>query len=113
MTKERLEELLNECIGYICEVVNDDGEVTRVFDHLGFTDDEQVYFDVKEVNLPDIITINIDDIEYDPECDNIEDAISDYLSDTYGYCHGGFYFETDTTTGDITVFDIEWDTSGN
>lgn len=111
MTKERLEELLNECIGYICEVVDDEEEARNVFNNLGFTKEEQEYFDIpQEVELPTRITVNINDIEYDPEY-GIAGAISDYLSDTYGYCHYGFDFETDTTMGDITVFNIEWDTS--
>ena len=37
-----------------------------------------------------------------------EEAVSDHLSDTYGFCHKGFsYRETD---GVIHITDIEWDT---
>ena len=61
--------------------------------------------------LPTRITININDLDYQPEYDDLADAISDWLSDTYGFCHYGFDYETDYITGDITVFDIDWDIS--
>lgn len=61
--------------------------------------------------LPSIVNVNINDLNYNPEYDNFDDLLSDYLSDTYGFCHYGFDYETDIISGDIKIFDIEWDTS--
>ncbi len=40
--------------------------------------------------LPRRIVVDVDD---DINIDDVEDYISDWLSDTYGYCHHGFYYE--------------------
>ena len=38
-----------------------------------------------------------------------EELLSDWLSDTYGFCHNGFaYYEKD---GIIHITDIDWDTT--
>lgn len=41
----------------------------------------------KVEGLPNSVIVNID---VDPE--TIEDDVSDYLSDEYGFCHNGFEF---------------------
>lgn len=61
--------------------------------------------------LPTRITININDLDYQPEYDDLDDILSDWLSDTFGFCHYGFDYETDHISGDITIFDIDWDIS--
>lgn len=42
--------------------------------------------------LPNTMTLDTEDLNIeDPEDENeISDAISDYLSDEYGFCHNGF-----------------------
>ena len=40
------------------------------------------------------------------ECDK-EEAISDYLSNKYGFCHYGFTYEEEGEV--ITITNIEWD----
>ena len=32
-------------------------------------------------------------IEFDPDYDDLDDTISDWLSDNYGICHNGFCYE--------------------
>ena len=43
-------------------------------------------------NLPAELSIDTDTLSISDE-DEIEETISDYLSDTYGFCHYGFDFE--------------------
>lgn len=65
-----------------------------------------------EYDLPDTVVISINELDYDPEDgDVLDDAIGDYLSDRYGFCHYGFDYSTDAATGDITVTNIDWDVS--
>lgn len=40
--------------------------------------------------LPQVCEVDVDD---DIAIDDVEDYISDWLSNTYGYCHHGFNFE--------------------
>ena len=46
----------------------------------------------KSVNLPKqlIIKINMDNVDLLEDIENDADNLSDYLSDTYDYCHKGF-----------------------
>jgi hypothetical protein len=55
------------------------------------TDDDTL----AEEELPDNILINSEylDIENDDDIDTIIDAVSEYLSDEYGFCHRGFDIE--------------------
>lgn len=60
--------------------------------------------------LPKKLYVNPYDI--DAEWDDLEEqeqeeAISDYLSDTYGFCHYGFSYEYDGEQ--IHITNIEWD----
>jgi hypothetical protein len=47
-----------------------------------------------DLGLPDEVIVNTEylDIEDDENMDEVENAISDYLSDEYGFCHNGFTF---------------------
>lgn len=47
-----------------------------------------------DLGLPDEVIVNTEylDIEDDEDMDEVENAISDYLSDEYGFCHNGFTF---------------------
>ena len=45
--------------------------------------------------LPKKVIVDFDDLDL-PDCATdaeVEDALSDYLSDQYGYCHNGFTFK--------------------
>ena len=44
------------------------------------------------MDLPAELSIDTDTLSISDE-DEIEETISDYLSDTYGFCHYGFDFE--------------------
>ena len=60
--------------------------------------------------LPTEVYANPTDIDEDWDEmseDEREDAISDYLSDTYGFCHYGFCYEE--TDEQIHITNIEWD----
>lgn len=50
--------------------------------------------DIKNT-LPDELLLNTEylDIQDDENIYEIEDVVSEYLSDEYGYCHYGFSFE--------------------
>ena len=46
---------------------------------------------------------------YDLDEDGQSEAISNYLSEEYEYCHNGFRFE-ETQNHLIHIYDIQWDT---
>ena len=73
---------------------------------------------VKIFNLPERVTISAsalaldtDDIYEDKE--ELSDIISDYLSDSYGFCHYGFDFDVIynelNEPSDIVITNIKWD----
>jgi len=69
----------------------------------------------EEIDLPkDVVmdTQTMDDLGINPsetEGDEIDEIISDWLSDEYGFCHFGFEYDVE---GDhINIYNIEWDTS--
>jgi len=70
-----------------------------------------------ELQLPDDFTFPASEIEVENWGDEEEvgDAIGDYISDIFGYCHYGFDYELDTMDSgevkQIIVTDIKWDTS--
>jgi hypothetical protein len=77
--------------------------------HLGYDDFDHL---MRRNNLPSEVFIEYDKLDVDwEECDEDEllDAISDYLSDEYGYCHDGFEYKN--TGSCICVTNIEWDTT--
>ena len=47
-----------------------------------------------DLGLPDEVIVNTEylDIEDDEDMNEVENAISDYLSDEYGFFHNGFTF---------------------
>jgi len=49
--------------------------------------------DGESVDLPKSVTITVEDWATGTDEAQIEDWVSDYLSDEYGYCHHGFDFE--------------------
>ena len=52
-----------------------------------------IKYDTKDTSdLPKEIYVNIDDSEYLEDYD-IDEIISDVISDTTGFCHKGFSFE--------------------
>lgn len=63
----------------------------------------------EETDLPTTVTVNVNELDYDEEYDEIDDVLGDYLSDKYGFCHNGFCFEKNDKTGDIIITDIDWD----
>ena len=60
----------------------------------------------EELGLPDSVIIPYDDM--DPEIDDIEDSINNYLSDAYGFCVLSYHYEQYIDY--VIVDDIEWDT---
>ena len=50
MYKDRQEELLYSCIGYIMEVVNSYSETLEVFKRLGFTDEELLDYEIRDLD---------------------------------------------------------------
>lgn len=84
-----------------------------------------IFFDPKEVeygeeeesdcDLPKEITVTLDDLslEYIHDEEEVTDAISDYLSDTYGFCHSSFEWEHGDDVDTINIYNIDWDTSDN
>lgn len=68
-------------------------------------------------NIPTEVTIDLEtmnDLGINPsetDGDEISDILSDYLSDTYGFCHYGFEF--DVENDHINVYNIKWDFSGD
>ena len=69
----------------------------------------------EEDDEPDLPTefmvfgVTIADDFYDLSEDEQSEAISNYLSDEYGYCHNGFRFE-EAQNHLIYIYDIQWDT---
>jgi len=55
------------------------------------------------MSLPKQVTIQ-EGIFNETDIEAIADVVSDYLSDTYGFCHKGFDLE-------IKAKNIKWDTS--
>ena len=71
--------------------------------------------------LPGYLTISASDLAVDSDdifkdSDAISEIISDYLSDTYGFCHKGFTFDVNynelNEPSSVFVTDIDWDVDG-
>ena len=60
--------------------------------------------------LPTEVLINDEDLQHyidpDSDCDAKMDAVSDYLTDTYGYCHKGFDTCILPSEEELNVLDI-------
>ena len=64
----------------------------------------------KKLGLPLSVKMNKEnDLFYFDSDDDLEEYISDYLSDTYGYCH--FRFNYIDNGENVTAYDIAWDIS--
>ena len=109
-------DLEDEFADLFYEVFGDEiPDLTEVNDWLRF-EDEWIFeqLGIVDVDLPDEVTISAsEDLNMDEneeyEEEEISDMISDYLTDTYDYCHNGFEWEKD---GDkIMVSNIDWDTT--
>ena len=48
-----------------------------------------------EVDLPSEVTVDFDDLQLPDNAtdEEIEDAMAEYLTDYYGFCHNGFFFD--------------------
>lgn len=87
-------------------------ERDTIAQHLGYDDFDELMHRNDEPDLPDQFMVdpyNIDSDWDDLEEQEQEEAISDYLSDEYEYCHNGFRYE-ESTNGMILIYDIQWDT---
>ena len=81
--------------------------------HLGYDDFEELMHRNDEPELPTSLLVDCYDIDDDwDEFDEDEkgDAVSDYLSNEYEYCHDGFDYE-ELENGDVHITDIKWDTT--
>ena len=70
-----------------------------------------------DLDLPSEVEVSIGELDFegdfvDLDDSEIEDILSDYLSDTYGYCHYGFKWKGKEGSNDhLICYDIQWDTS--
>ena len=109
---ERNETLLYNCVEFL-------------IDRDGITDDEICYemgmepeeleelWDKFNPKLPDEVKISASDVNYvagQTSEDELDEAIGDYLSNTYGYCQYHFNYDI-IENGLIHIYDIEWDTN--
>lgn len=93
-------------------------ENEKPWDYSHDNEDEE---DEKDIELPSSVVIPYSDLEKynedisfldlnDPaDEDEVVDILSDYLSDTYYFCHRGFEY-TVNDDNSINVYDIDWDT---
>lgn len=89
------------------------GDIDFIIDEEG--DEIGIDEEENDCGLPKEITVTLDDLsleDIDDE-DEVVDAISDYLSDTYGFCHKGFMWERGDDVDTINIYNIDWDTSGD
>jgi hypothetical protein len=69
-----------------------------------------------ESDLPSELEIDINELKEFEDEQELEEAISDYLSDTFGYCHYGFGIDDiieneDGEPAKVLVSNIDWDLS--
>lgn len=72
----------------------------------------EIVMEDDEPNLPTELTVHYSYIsDYWDEINDDEqgEAIGDYLSNKYEYCHDGFDYE-ELENGDIHITNIQWDT---
>lgn len=76
-------------------------------------EDEPLDLPVNLTILASQLQLDTDDIADDE--DELEEEISDYLSDTYGFCHNGFNYEVvrneNGEPSEFIVTNIDWDTT--
>jgi hypothetical protein len=85
-------------------------------DEIEFEDTNEGLRESKPQGLPKSISIKASELGADSDDeDTIYDAVSDYLSDRFGFCHFGFSADIVKNEDDepsvIKVTDIEWDTN--
>ena len=88
-------------------------ERDTIAQHLGYDDFDELMHRYDEPELPTSVLVNCYDIDadwYDLDEGEKGEAISDYLSDEYEYCHDGFEFE-EVENDDVHITDIKWDTT--
>ena len=112
MTKERLEKILDNILSW----GNDHDEEFRecLINAMDLTDEE-----IKELQLEEYISENENDLDLPTEdeiarvdfddLNEMDEYVSDYLSNEYGFCVKSFKYDFDTRK--IYIYDIEWDTS--
>lgn len=84
-------------------------EVRRLMDKYGYLEEDAIA-EVLESELPTELYVNYYDIDaewYNLEEQEQDEAVSDYLSDEYGFCHRGFEYEE--IGEQIHITNIEWD----
>lgn len=65
-----------------------------------------------ELNLPDTVVVKFDDIDTYMDDPEVDEVISNWLSDTYGYCHNGFEFKEIMQNNEyVMIYNIQWDTT--
>lgn len=84
--------------------------------NIAFDVDEWEENNREDVDLPTEVTYDFyslvdDDVDINSDDYNLDDVISDRLSDDYGYTHLGFDYDVDAESGDVYVYDIKWDIS--
>ena len=74
--------------------------------------DVQQVLDERE-KLPREITVTLDELSLDclDDVNKVEEAISNYLLDTYGYYSDSHEWECGDDVDTIDVYNIEWDTT--
>lgn len=74
---------------------------------------KDLYESKEEYNLPKEVDIDasIYGIDLGSDESEIDEWVSDYLSDTYGFCHYGFDYELDKDNNIIKCSNIKWDTT--
>lgn len=91
------------------EYVNEQGLADGSYE-IEWDDVRKGYVLSVESDLPKEVELSIYDVGYvagETDADELDEIISDYLSDNYGYCHNGFQFDVDGDT--IYIYDIKWD----
>lgn len=61
----------------------------RIYDIRWDTDGEEI----PDLPTDDLVNSEYLDVEDDENINEVEEAISEYLSDEYGFCHFGFSFK--------------------
>lgn len=127
MTKDRYNEILENILGWGSEHEEEFREC--LLNAMKLTDDEikelrltdYVKGDTEIDNLPTTITLDRNDIEDNGfnvyNDDELDEALGEYLSDEYGYCHEGFNYNVvwdkflPDQPKEIKITNIKWDTT--
>ena len=101
-----------------CSGAMDPGDIEIFEEYFEMTFDAPEEELEDDLDLPESVTISADELDLDMDDvygdeEEIADIVSDYLSDTYGFCHYGFdmdvvYNELNEPS-EFVVSDIKWD----